>query len=383
MADQAIVTVCTRNYLAYARALMLGCRHNHPEVDRFIVLADRPPAGCAIGEVAAEVIYGDQLEIPNWERYSFQYTPFELACALKPHAVRHIMNTRGHSNVVYLDGDTVPYGRLSPLWDALRSSFLVVTAHLLKPLPDDGLTPPESTYLNSGIFNAGVFAIRSCFTGMRFLDWWCSKVQKDSIVNLSRGLFVDQKWLSLAPSIFPGVHILRHFGVNAGHWTFGQAKWNSQATGDTSIANILVNDDPLLLFHFSGMTPDNPHQYLKWQNRLHLDEVPVLSELAQNFRDSVVSQDHYRMRRWGSAFDRLADGTPIHPAWREAIRREEPFFAELRNPFNASASPMFMRRFRKSESRLPLWRSHGKPKRNSSWRKIVALLKRLRHVVAP
>src|SRR6188472_2813379 len=104
MKELGIVTVVTRNYLAGARALANSLKRVAPDATFFICLVDRPPADWRVSEEPAVCFHADSLSIPDWKRFAFQYQPLELACALKPYAIRHVLD-RGFEKVLYVDGD--------------------------------------------------------------------------------------------------------------------------------------------------------------------------------------------------------------------------------------------------------------------------------------
>ena len=357
MSKRAIVTIVTRNYLAYAKALMRQCELHEPGADRFVVVADRLPAGEVADVPNAHIVYGDELGVERWLRYSFQYTPFELVCALKPHAVFMLMSSRGYQEIVYLDGDMGVYGPLSPMWQALEKDSLVLTPHLLRPMPECASHPYEIMYTLAGTFNAGCFAVRDTDTGRAFINWWIAILRKHCIVDQPNGIFVDQRWLCLVPGLFPGVCILRHPGVNAGHWTLGQASWEGRLTGAASTSNVYVDGEPLVLFHFSGMTPHKPLEYLTHQNRISVDEVPAVKLLVDGFHRDVHVAGYSAYVAWGCRMERLSDGTPIKPAWREAIRRDEATFADVEDPFDVASQPELLSRYRAIEAVSHAWRA--------------------------
>ncbi len=152
------------------------------------------------------VLYGDQLGIADWHRFAFQYTPFELACAIKPFAIAELLQ-RGYEEVIYLDGDMNLYGPMSAVASALKDHSIVLTPHLLKPLPCDGKRPDETAFLIAGTFNAGFLAVRADATTARFIEWWKNMCTSKCYVDLAASLFVDQKWLELVPGMFSDVHI--------------------------------------------------------------------------------------------------------------------------------------------------------------------------------
>lgn len=352
---RAVVTVVTRNYLAYARALMLQAARHEPSADRFVVIVDRLPDGRP-ADVAGQVIHGDELGIPDWRRYAFQYTPFELACAVKPWAIDHVLSVLGYGSVVYLDGDMGLYGPLAPAWEPLGAAAVVLTPHRLRPLPDDEGLPRDSHFLQCGVFNAGFVGVRHDDRGLAFVRWWKARLARQCVVDLAAGLFVDQKWLDLAPGLMAGVRVLRHVGINAGHWTLSTAGWESRATGGVSTTDVVIDGDPLVLFHFSGMTPDAPHRYLESQTRARVETTPGLPRLVAAFHADVQAAGHAACRGWGCRFDHLSDGTRVDPAWREAIRRDHPVFADIVDPFDVAARPDLTARYRSIEAAARRWR---------------------------
>jgi Nucleotide-diphospho-sugar transferase len=359
MPRRAFVTVVTRNYACFAQVLMQSCRRHHPDCDVFICCADRPAESAAGTSERWPVIYGDELGIECWPRFSFQYTPFELSCALKPYAIAEILK-RGYDEVIYLDGDMSVYGPLTAAFEALEHSSIVITPHLLRPLPDDGKRPNESAFLVSGAYNAGFFAVRASEPTAKFVQWWQQMCQRQCIVDLAASLFVDQKWLELVPGMFDGVHILRNPGYNAGHWSLSQFAVepciNSVIDGNTELAGVRIGGEPLVLFHFSGMTPTKPHEYLRSQTRTSLSALPPLERLVVEYHEQLEAADMKTCSGWGCEFDRLSDGTPIHPAWREAIRRNHRRLVHVHDPFNVAAYPELKSSFVALQSSAHKWR---------------------------
>jgi hypothetical protein len=352
---RAIITVVTRNYAHYASVLLASCRATNPDADLFVCYADRPPDDWTEQVPGVRVLHGDRLGIPGWRCFTFQYTPFEVSCALKPYAMRHVMDL-GYDEVVYLDGDMVVYGPLTEVFDNLAGASIVLTPHLLKALPNDGHRPHERAFLVSGTFNAGFLALRADDTARRFLAWWQSMVSRLCIVDLAGSLFVDQKWLDLVPGLFEGVHVLRHPGYNAGHWSLSQFRFEPLAASSQTHSGVAVDGRPLVLFHFSGMTPAAPNEYLSSQTRTSLAEVPPLLRLTTQYHADLAAAGMARCESWGCEFDSLADGTTIHPAWREAIRRRHAGFTEIANPFDTTTQPHLLSLYRSIERGAHKWR---------------------------
>ncbi|MFM7243090.1 MAG: hypothetical protein ACKO40_02800, partial [Planctomycetaceae bacterium] len=355
MPRRAIVTLVTRNYAHYAQVLVASCRAAHPDAAIFVCYADRPPADWREAVPGTHVVHGDELGVADWRRFSFQYTPFELSCALKPHLLQHVLDL-GYDEVVYLDGDMRVYGPLASVFEALKHSSLVITPHLLAPLPDDRERPHEQAFLVSGTYNAGFLAVRRDDTTQRFLDWWAAMVAQRCITDLSASLFVDQKWLDLVPGMFPGVHVLRDPGCNAGHWTLSQFRFEPLADTSRTCSGVAVGGAPLVLFHFSRMTPAEPDDYLNSQSRIRLTDAHPLRRLVRDYHAALEAAGRGRCEAWGCGFDSLSDGTPIQPSWREAVRRRHPAVAAIDDPFDAASSPRLSRLYRGLEAEAVEWR---------------------------
>ncbi len=334
---------------------MASCRAAHPEAALFVCYADRPPAGWREAVAGTRVVHGDELGVADWPRFSFQYTPFELSCALKPHLLRHVLD-QGYDEVVYLDGDMMVYGPLVSVFEALGRSSLVLTPHLLTPLPDDGERPHEQAFLVSGTYNAGFLAVRRDGTTGRFLDWWTAMVAQRCITDLAASLFVDQKWLDLVPGMFPGVHVLRDPGCNAGHWTLSQFRFETLADASHTRSGVAVGGAPLVLLHFSRMTPTAPDDYLNSQSRIRLVDTHPLTRLVRDYHAALEAAGRSRCEAWGCGFDSLSDGTPIRPAWREAVRRRHAAVAAIADPFDAAARPELPKLYRGLEGEAVKWR---------------------------
>jgi hypothetical protein len=357
MGRRALVTVVTRNYIHFALALAESARIHQPDADFFICFADAPLSdwqhhAIQIEASAAEIqSFGAwELGIEPWRRMAFQYTPFELSCALKPFALQHVRD-RGYTEIVYLDADMQLYRPLQAVFEALQTESIVLTPHLLRPYPDDGQQPGEDLFLIAGTFNAGLVAVRSDETGTAFLTWWAQRLRTQCHQDMSGSFYVDQKWLSLAPGLFAGVHILRDPGYNAGHWTLPQFDLERSAAGEPSLGG-----RPLALFHFSGFSPGDPGTFLKFQSRLALAQVAVLQALVSAYHAAVNRYDRQEIVRPDCEYDKLRDGTRIRPQWREAVRRGHACLAGEPDPFEAACTPASRAALADLEQRAVKWR---------------------------
>lgn len=355
MSRQALVTVVTRNYLHYAAALADSCQRWQPAWELHVLLADRLPPDISLpaslsgGNV--QLMYGDQLDqIANWQRFAFQYTPFELSCALKPFAMQRVLD-QGCEQVTFIDADLALYAPLASITQALQSHSIALIPHLHRPLPRDGRKPIENNFLNAGTFNGGLLACRDDAVGRDFLQWWQQHLQRDCYVDVAGGVFVDQKWLNLVPGLFPSVAIVRQPGCNTGHWTLSQYPLTHDPT-----QGYRVGDYPLECFHFSNFLPANPYEFMHSQSRISFSSLPALEDLVRDYHAQLKRHAAEQYSQLGCQFQTLSDGTTIKPEWREAVRRDHKDLRHIANPFDVAAHPNLAGRLDAAVRRAHKWR---------------------------
>ena len=74
----------------------------------------------------------------------------------------------------------------------LDSKESLLTPHLTGELDDEAL-PSELDIRRSGTYNRGYIGLRDSQSTRSLIKWWQGKLYKDCVVDLERGLFVDQK----------------------------------------------------------------------------------------------------------------------------------------------------------------------------------------------
>ena len=315
----AVFSIVSPNYRHFARVLMKSVERNHPEWDRFVLLVGGtvPPDPEPFTTVPL-----DALVLPDPRRFTFRYTILELNTAVKPWMFAHLF-ARGYDRVVYLDPDIVVYSPLAEL-DALPpSTFLVLTPHLTGAIGGD-THPSERSILLAGSYNLGFLCVSRHAALPRFLQWWQDKLEYQCVAEPARGLFVDQRWMDLAPGLFHDVAILRHDGYNAAYWNFRQRR----------IADLTVNGQPLRFFHFSGFDPAVPELASKHQHGLKVADVPGVGALFADYQSALVAAGWQAFRDAPYAFAAFSDGTPIPNAARIAYRESpELQTAAGENPF--------------------------------------------------
>lgn len=376
MKHRAFVTIATRNYSHFAFALAESVQRHHPEADFFICFADAPVKDSIPETLKTNSFLASELGIEEWKRFVFQYTPFELSCALKPFAMKHLCDL-GYEEIVFLDADMRVLGPLSIVFSGLETSSIVLTPHLIKPYPDDGGRPDEDAFLTAGTFNAGFVAIHRDSVSQEFLTWWMRRLRRECYVDFSGGIFVDQKWLSLVPGLFDNVLVLRDPTVNTGHWTLPQFPLSFDEQG-----RACIDHRPISLFHFSSFNPQSPFQFDHDQDRTALRKEPVLVSLVAEYHEAINRYNTARFHELGCEYDRLIDGTTVRPEWREAIRRRHPLLVSVEDPFDVDSNPGLQKKFASIESSARKWRKDWRFKGASNLRGEKKLKKMERRIKA-
>jgi glycosyltransferase involved in cell wall biosynthesis len=308
----AVFSIISPNYRHFARVLMDSARQHHPEWDRFVLVVGESPSAGRDAEPFTPVVL-EALALPKARQFCFRYTLLELNTAVKPWMFAHLFG-QGYDRVIYLDPDIVLYTPLVEL-DALPSqTFLVLTPHLTGSIGTGEDHPSERTIMQAGAYNLGFLSVSRQPALASFLSWWQEKLEFQCVVEVERGLFVDQKWMDLAPGLFPNVAILRHEGYNVAYWNLRQRHLAEADGGLTS------NGQPLRFFHFSGADPAFPEMVSKHDGRLRLTDVGAAGGLVDDYSAALRSAGYDSFRNAPYGFGTFTDGTRLPDAARIAYR---------------------------------------------------------------
>lgn len=328
-ASQVICTICSKNYLHFARTLMDSVERTHPDWDRVVLLVDRVEGAFDPTLENFRVIEIDELDIPHLEAFCFRYTILELNTAAKPWLFELLFGREGYQRAIYLDPDILMLRRMEEVEAAFEGgAFCVLTPHLTGSV-DDARKPSETDVLRAGAYNLGFLALRRHAELDGFLAWWKARLERLCVVDMDNGLFVDQKWMDLVPGMREDVRILRHEGYNVAYWNLSHRK---VVLGDDGPK---VNGVPLVFFHFSGLDPRAPAAFSKHQDRYRLGTLGPVRALVESYCNAVLANGLEVCVRWPYAFARLADGVAIpdvlraylrrHPEWEQSAPGLNPF----------------------------------------------------------
>jgi glycosyltransferase involved in cell wall biosynthesis len=347
--DFVACTIVAHNYLPQARILAESFKRHHPESTFYIVIVDRPIEARLVKNSdfivipITDVDFGDE----GFEYMAAIYDVTEFATSVKPFALRQL--TQSHDCVFYIDPDIEVFAPLTPLVEKTVEVGWSLTPHSVRPIIRNGWQPTEQEIKGAGIYNLGYVGVTK--RADAFLEWWCERLRRDSVVDVPNQLFTDQRWIDMAVAIFP-VHVERTTSYNVAYWNLDQRKlWKNVDT-------YMVDDDVLRFFHFSGYDPLSPHWISKYQNgrpRVLLSDNHVLAELCEHYgekllgiRDEIVSSTGYGWRN-------IVPGVPFTKALRRYLR-DTLVEAELDGsslpptPFGDSSSEKFVKWVREPSS---------------------------------
>lgn len=277
-------TICSANYLPYAKALGDSFIKYNSDYSFTIVLIDTLPLNDLRFFQPLNIVEISRIQLPEFEEMNRRYNIFELICALKPFVISYFIETiKSAEIVVYFDSDILVYNKLADCEIALKEHPVVLTPHIIRPLEDDGLIPDEGLLLKAGLYNAGFFAVNNSSGAISFLHWWKRRLLNRCFNDMTRGLFVDQLWLSLVPVFFPSTCVLRHPGYNVAYWNFQE---RSISGSDSYTIN---KDFPLVFFHFSGYDILDPENISRHQNRFTFETLPEYRPLFYEYKNRVLA----------------------------------------------------------------------------------------------
>jgi len=300
-----ICTIIAKNYVAQARVLADSFLEHHPDGTCSVLVIDDHEGYIDEADERFEVITPAQLDLPDYERMASAYDVVELSTAVKPWFLRFLLERGETTSVSYFDPDIWILDSLAEIDAAVEQHGLVLIPHNTEPLPRDDHIPSELDILAAGVYNLGFVAMARGPETDRLLDWWSERLAEGCIVDPTRGYFVDQRWMDMAPALVPGVHILRDPGYNVAYWNLPARKLER---GDEGYR---ANGSPLRFFHFSGFDPTRPTELSKHQDRIALSDDPVLAELCRRYAEACLERGYDTARTWPYDYNALPDGTRI------------------------------------------------------------------------
>ena len=277
-------TIVARNYLPAAVCSRNHSNEHHPSSDVTVLVVDDTNEEVVDAKEPFKVLrLGDiGIEADEALRMAAIYDVTELCTAVKPWLLQTLLDA-GAEAVAYLDPDIKVFARLDDVEDPAKSIGIVLTPHVTRPMPRDGLSTSETDVLLSGIYNLGFIAVGKAATD--FLSFWKIRLRRECIRDPENMRFVDQRWVDFVPGLYP-VHIVRDSSYNVAYWNLDHRDLTY------SDGHYQVDGQPLHFFHFSGYSPNAPYLLSKHQGprypRILLSDHPIVARICDEYATDLL-----------------------------------------------------------------------------------------------
>lgn len=312
-------TIAARPMLPSARVAARSFAEQHPELDVYTLLADTPGPGPDDQDPPTRLLGLDDLGRPDLLTRAFRASQQELSYALTPALLLHLLE-RGYDAVLFYKQESLVVGRQDAAIEQLRHCDVLLTPHLLEPLGGDDAADRERTILLSGVYNVGFLGVTDRPAARRLLEWWDARLATHCRHAVEDGLHFEQRWMDFAPSLVPGLGVLRDPAYNIGHWNITERAVTSAPDG----TDVRVRGRPAALVRFSGYDPARPDRLTRHGDRVRLPALGTAAAVVHRYRRELVSAGWDESRTGDYGFSRFADGVPIPPSARALHRELEP-----------------------------------------------------------
>ncbi len=321
----AVFTICSNNYLPFARVLLGSVRVHHPDADLFLCLADRRLDQPGFYDPGWTVVEAHALPIEDFASFAFRYDIMELNTACKPFMFQHLLERLEYDAALYFDPDIELFRPLDDVLALLAGgASLVLTPHLCSPSEAED-EPNDLTIMRAGIYNLGFLGAARGAEASRVLAWWARRLRYQCVNAQGQGLFVDQKFMDLAPAFAPAARIAHDTTLNVAYWNLAQRQLARTADGWT------VDGAPLGFFHYSGFDPARPGRLSKHEARFAAGLDAPLAELTGQYAARLAACGYGGSTVSEYAYGRFASGTPIPALVRKMFRDGHRYWAQ--DPF--------------------------------------------------
>lgn len=311
-------TAVCANHMAKAITMAKSLKEHMPESKLIVCLLElemmKEAESCLYFD---EVVLPKEMGIHEFYSFIFKYSVYEAACAVKAQLLIYTMSKYPDKDkFVYIDSDVKIYSPFKEVEAILHNEAIILTPHHLEPMDQiSEIIRIEENQLRVGSFNMGFIALHRSEEAERFLKWWNERLYHFCYLDPKRGLFLDQKWIDLAPGLFR-VYILKHPGYNIGNWNLPKRHLYIEQGAEK------VNGEALRFIHFSGIESWFDHyleEFVKDKGNLLYS---LFAEYKQNLEQ--FGNREYQDRPW--SFDYFWSGEYINQQSRVIFRKKNSLF---------------------------------------------------------
>jgi hypothetical protein len=292
---RAICTIFTDSHIAQAITLWESLR---PYLDSWDFIAVRiPGAGyelpASVPRKFLDCCIRDS-DLPTCKvGPRFWYDAFEYCNYLRGPLHNYLCEKQGTHEWWYVDADCWFVESPDRLGSGWRDGSVMLCPHRRKPT---AAAREEIPLLFYGAYNSGLLGLRHGPEARGFCSWFSDRLEWASFSEPNLGLFVDQRWLDLAPSYF-ACSTIQDPGINVGYWNFSA----EHTSGSISLG----------LLHFSQIDLHSSTAELKTQATLAPAEKMAFLRLAEKYRERVAYWNEQCRFQANYPYSHVRDGTPI------------------------------------------------------------------------
>lgn len=327
-------TSITFSYLSRARVLAWSLKRFHPDWHFVVVITDREPEGFdfdVANENFDEVIWGQDLDIPNIESWLFMHNIVEVCTAVKGPVLDQLVKREYADKVFYIDPDIAVFNPLDSLVGLLDEYEILLTPHQLTPEPASAkraILDNEIGSLKFGIYNLGFVGVRAGGEGLRFAKWWRDRLLEYCYDDVPNGLFTDQRWCDHVPSFFNNVYIVKDPGCNVASWNISQRNVKVSNDGD-----ILVNGSKLKFYHVTKYGPVG-----RAMTERYAEENTEIYEIWAWYGRKLSEFTSPEITKGWWFYGLYEDGRSIEDSHRELYKSRMDLRQNFTNPFSSEGS---------------------------------------------
>lgn len=280
-------TVCSANYLPYAKSVADSFIEHNPGYEFIIVVVEPEQHYDPAFFQPHRIMQVPTASIPEFKDMNSRYNTFELCCSLSPHMAEYLLKTNPQCDILfYLDTDIYVFGAFTEAEALLKKHSYIITPHMASTAPHPALTFFELNMLKAGVYNSGFWGLSRCNETFELLAWWKNRLSEYCYNTPEKGVFVDQIWLNFFPIYFQQGCILNNPGYNMAYWNL------HERTLTVKDGNYFVNENyPLVFYHFSGYDIRKPGTLSKWQNFFSFKDLPLLKPVFEKYRIAALKNN--------------------------------------------------------------------------------------------
>ncbi len=196
------------------------------------------------------------------------------------------------TDFAYLDADIFFYSDPGLIWLEIPSNSISIVRHNFS-------RRLQNIFIESGEFNVSWVSVPNSSIGMAVASKWasdCLEMCPDKpVIHNGKLVYGDQKYLDYWPELYgSNLHIIEHLGAGVAPWNYEEYKFSAYAP-------LLVNDVPLIFFHFSS------HQFgffLARRMGSEYSRVKAIPTLVYDIYEQALLENvkTLQMKKWRSRY---------------------------------------------------------------------------------